>query len=104
MGNRIQKVKMPAKIQHLVNWFYGNYCTRKCYEEIDKQREHWEKLQELAKRMEGTEMLHREFLSMLRSDKTICDLSDEEWKGRKWSWKRMDCRVCDGMGSGEMGR
>ena len=28
------KIKKPAKIQTLVNWYYGNYCTRKCYAEI----------------------------------------------------------------------
>lgn len=91
-------LKKPAKIQHLVNWFFGNYCTRKCYDEFEKQREHWDKLQELAKKMEGTEMTHKEFLSMIRSDKMICDLSDDEWKRRKWSWKRSDCVICKKLG------
>ena len=84
------KVKKPVKIQHLINWFFGNYCARKCYDEVEKQREHWDKLQELAKRLEGVEMTHSEFLSMIRNDRTICDLSDEEWKKRKWSWRRTE--------------
>ncbi|MBI5390467.1 hypothetical protein HZB02_03190 [Candidatus Woesearchaeota archaeon] len=86
------------KIQHLVNWFHGNYCTRKCSDEIEKQHEHWEKLQELARRLDGVEMTHAAFLSMMRSDKTICDLSDDEWKQRKWSWKSTDCIVCKRIG------
>jgi len=93
-----EKVKKPAKMQSLVNWFYGNYCTRKCYEENEKAYKHWLKLQELAKRMEGIEMTHAAFLSMIRSDKTICDLSDEEWKKRKWSWKRTECEICKRVG------
>lgn len=48
--------------------------------------------------MEGVEMAHGEFLAMMRSDKTICDLSEEEWKSRKWSWKREDYMVRKGMG------
>jgi len=96
--NETMQAKKPAKIQHLVNWFYGNYCTRKCYDEIEKQREHWDKLQELANRLEGVEMTHSEFLTMIRNDKTICDLSDEEWKKRKWSWKRTECPICKGIG------
>mgnify|MGYP001560499116 CR=1 FL=1 len=60
----IGKVKKPAKIHSLVNWFFGNYCTRKCYEE---------------------------------DDKTICDLSDEEWR-KRFSWKRSDCVMCRMMG------
>ena len=89
--NLKDRMKKPSKVKHLANWFFGNYCTRKCYDEIEKQREHWYKLQELTKRLEGVEMTHSEFLAMIRSDKTICDLSDEEWKKRKFSWKRMEC-------------
>lgn len=91
------EMKNPAKIQHLVNWFFGNYCARKCYEEDEKRYEHWLNLQELAKKMEGTEMTHEMFLSMMRSDKTICNLNDEEWKTRKFSWKHTDCPICRKM-------
>jgi len=31
-------------------------------------------------------MTHKEFLDMLRSDKTICNLSDVEWKARRFTW------------------
>ena len=96
--NLKDSLKKPAKVQHLANWFYGNYCTRKCYDEIEKQRGHWDKLQELAKRLEGAEMTHSEFLAMIRSDKTICNLSDEEWKKRKGSWKHSDCEICRKIG------
>ena len=88
------KIKKPAKIQTLVNWYYGNYCARKCYNDLERQREHYPKLQELAKRMEGVEITHQEFLSMLRNDKTICNLSDEEWKTRRFSWRSSDCQIC----------
>ncbi len=86
--------KKPAEIKKLVNWFYGNYCSRKCYDDIDRQHDHWEKLQELAKKLEGVRMTHKDFLHMLRSDRTICNLSDEEWKSRKFSWTRSDCQLC----------
>lgn len=92
------KIKKPVKIQTAVNWFFGNYCTRKCYDENEKAYQHWLKLQELAKKMEGAEMTHKEFLIMIRNDKTICDLSDEEWRKRKWSWKRTECPICRGLG------
>ena len=91
-------MKQRAKIHHLVNWFFGNYCTRKCYEENEKSYQHWLKLQEIAKRLEGVEMTHKEFLVMIRSDRTICDLSDEEWRKRKFSWRRSDCALCRMMG------
>ena len=90
--------KKPVKIQTLVNWFYGNYCTRKCYDDLERQQAHYPKLRELAEKMEGIEMTHQEFLSMLRTDKTICDLSDEEWKKRKFLWRKTDCPICKGLG------
>jgi len=30
--------------------------------------------------------------------RTKCDLSDEEWKKRKWNLKRMECPICKGLG------
>ena len=92
------EVKKAVNIKSLVNWFYGNYCTRKCYHDLERQRAHYPKLQELAKRLEGTEMTHKEFLIMIRNDRTICDLSDEEWKNRKFSWRSTDCPICKGLG------
>jgi len=43
-------------------------------------------------------MTHKEFLSMIRNDRTICDLNDEEWKKRKFSWKKTDCLICTKLG------
>ncbi len=90
--------KKPAKIRHLVNWYYGNFCTRKCYERLDLQRMHYPKLQELANKLEGIEMTHKDFLNMLRNDRTICTLSDEEWKNSKFSWKHNGCDICKALG------
>ena len=86
--------KQSAKMQALVNWLYGNYCTRKCHDETWKQQVHVKKLQELAKKMEGTMMTHSQFIAMLRHDKTICNLSDDDWNNRRWSWRMTGCQIC----------
>ncbi len=88
----MMKKKVPLK--QLVNWYYSNYCTRKCYNDEKRQEEHLPKLQELAKRLENVKMTHQHFLILLRSDKTICNLSDEEWKSIHFSWKNTNCPVC----------
>ena len=36
-------------------------------------------------------MTHNEFLVMIRNDENIYDLSDEDWKKRKFSWRKTDC-------------
>ena len=90
-------MKKQYAIKSIANWFFGNYCMRKCRDEQDPAYEHWLKLQELANKLEGTQMTHRQFLDMMRSDKTICNLSDEEWEKRKFSFKN-DCVVCKRFG------
>lgn len=91
-------MKKPEKISTLVNWFHGNYCARKCYGDEQTQQQHYPKLRELAQKLEGTTMTHGQFLSLMRSDKTICTLSDEEWKTRKFSWKNTNCAFCRRLG------
>lgn len=92
------KMKNPIPIKQLVNWYFGNYCTRKCYDDLKTQRLHLEKLQEFANKLEGVKITHKEFLAMLRNDKTICNLSDEDWKKKRFSWKRADCHICKKLG------
>ena len=87
-------MKKAVPIQQLVNWYYGNYCTRKCYLDEQRQEDHIPKLQELAKKMRGVEMTHNKFLTLIRSDKTICNLSDEEWQKRTFSWRNNKCLIC----------
>ena len=91
-------MKKAVPIKQLVNWYYGNYCTRKCYDDEKRQKEHYPKLLELAHKLQRTMMTHRDFLNLLRNDRTICDLSDEEWKNRKFSWRNDDCMVCKKFG------
>ena len=82
--------KKAIKITSLVNWFYGNFFTRKCSDNIQRQAEHWKKLQLLAQKLKGTEMTHKAFFRMMRGDKTICTLGDGEWRKNKCSWRSTD--------------
>ena len=87
-----------VSIQHAVNWYFGNYCTRKCYKDINLQRKHYLKLETLASKLKDTKMTRKNFFEMLRADKTICNLSEQEWKERKFSWKNKDCNICKRWG------
>ncbi|MFA5797023.1 MAG: hypothetical protein WC916_03240 [Candidatus Woesearchaeota archaeon] len=92
--------KIAILVKHLISWYEGNYCARKCYDDEERRDKHLPKLQELAKKLADIKMTHRAFLVMMRSDKTICDLSDEEWQNRKFSWKQTDCVYCKRFGLG----
>ena len=70
----------------------------KCRDDDPRLNTYYRKLQELAQKLSGTAMSHSQFLVMMRSDKTICDLSNEEWKKRKFSYKSKDCLLCRKLG------
>jgi hypothetical protein len=64
------KPKKPIKIEHLVNWYFGNFCAR-CGK-IDMENENhgrncYEKLQAIAKGIKVQGMTHNEFVLIVKS-------------------------------------
>ncbi|MEK6872016.1 MAG: hypothetical protein AABX16_03890 [Nanoarchaeota archaeon] len=70
------KEKSKAKIEHLANWYFGNFCAmkyghgRKCYDQ----------LHEIAKKLEDRgikEMTHKEFCIIARENLTCKPIREE---------------------------
>ena len=65
----IQKQKPKKKIDHLINWYFGNYCA-KCgkidLEEEDFGKKCLEKLQKIKECLDVSEMTHKEFINIIR--------------------------------------
>lgn len=64
------KTKKPARIEHLVNWYFGNLCAR-CGR-IDREDENYGmdcygKLQTIRKGIKASEMIHKEFVRIIKS-------------------------------------
>ena len=62
-------METKTKVEHLANWYFGNFCAmkyahaRKCYDE----------LQEIAKKLQEKgikEMIHKEFCIIARENLT----------------------------------
>ncbi len=80
--------KSPQKypFQHLVNWYFGNYCTRKCFDKDERLGEHYKKLQTIAEKNPLVLMTRRDFLDLFNDHLKICTL-EENFKRRYIGWK-----------------
>lgn len=73
-------------IKHLVNWYYGNYCLRKCFDKGERLSQHGEWLQEFANKHQDLTMTHKEFLEIFHNHMSLCIL-DDSFKRRSIGWK-----------------
>lgn len=79
---------MPKKTKtiHVLNWFHGNICTKKCPLEIE--REHYQEMRKLIEGHEDYLITHKLFIKAMREKHKICDLPEEEFrKSTKDFWK-----------------
>ena len=54
----------PYKIEHLINWYYGNFCVK----HEDSTRKHYEELKRIALSWKILEMTHKEFIFRIRQE------------------------------------
>ncbi len=90
------KEKKEYPIKTLVNWYFGNYCVKKCHSDLELQRKHWEQFQQFANKNPNLKMTHREFIEFFARQMIICIFDYNERK-RMPSWKevpREECIVC----------
>lgn len=73
-------------VRHLVNWYYGNYCTRKCFDKEERLLRHGQWLQDFAKKHQNLMMTHKEFLDLFHNQMPLCAL-EEGFKKRPVFWK-----------------
>lgn len=95
-ANNVLKERKPYSIKHLVNWYFGNYCVKKCYGVEKIQKDHWEKLQDFAAKNPDLLMTHREFIEFFAKDMAICKFDYQERK-RMPTWKEVslpECEIC----------
>ena len=82
------KPKPKAKIEHLINWYHGNFCVKHkhCTEE------HYEELKRIALSWGMTDMTHKEFVFRIKQ------------KLKCFSIKRdfYECQICRRLGVPEL--
>ena len=83
--------KKPAKIQHLINWYFGNFCA-KCgkidLEQEEFGRECYNKLIVIKDNLNMDAMTHKEFVNIVRHS-SFCNPFTRHFD---------DCPICKRFG------
>ncbi len=78
--------KKEYPIKRLINWYFGNYCARKCFDKDERLFEHHQKLTEFAEKNSELKMTYSDFLKLFNNEMTICTLEDS-FKRRMVGWR-----------------
>ena len=82
--------KKPYPVQHVVNWYFGNFCTRKCFDKDERLKNCWDKLQEFAKKNNGMMIRHKEFKDLFDNDDMRICLLCREFGRKTVGWKQFE--------------
>ena len=60
----MNNIKRTYKIEHLINWYYGNFCVKHKH----CTKEHYEDMRQIALFWNISEMTHKEFIFRIRQE------------------------------------
>lgn len=72
-------MKQKVKAKHALNWLHGNICTKKCYDNNDKQRTCYKQMQSVIAGHEDFLITHKMFIQVMRQKYKVCDLIDADF-------------------------
>jgi len=80
-----------TKTLHVLNWFFGNICIKKCYYDSKKQKRCYDKMREIIKGYEDFLITHKTFIKVMRQKHKVCDLSEEEFRKSEYDfwWRKL---------------
>ena len=77
-------------IQRVINWYYGNFCTRKCFNKERRLVDCGKKFQLFIDQNKGLMITHKEFKDMLDNDNIkICKLK-QNFRKKTIGWKQFE--------------
>ena len=85
-----KKEKKPYPITHIVNWYYGNFCTRKCFNKEGRLLDCWSKLQAFASKNNDLRIRHKEFKDLFDDDCIKICLLKPNFRRRTVGWTQME--------------
>lgn len=84
----VSAIKYP--IQRVINWYVGNFCTRKCFNKERRLIDCHEKFDLFKKANKGLMITHKEFKDLIDNDHIkICKLK-HNFRKRTVGWNQFE--------------
>jgi hypothetical protein len=77
-------------VRRVVNWYYGNFCTRKCFNKEERLRDCWEKLQRFANAGKGLMITHKCFKELIDNDCLLVCKLGSNFRRRTVGWGQFE--------------
>jgi hypothetical protein len=77
-------------IQRIVNWYFGNFCSRKCFNKDGRLRECYEKLQKFAELNKNLTMTCRQFKAMFDAGHIKICMLKHDFRRKTVGWYQFE--------------
>ncbi len=77
-------------VQRVVNWYHGNFCTRKCFNKEGRMFGCYGKFQQIVDKNKELLITHKEFKDMLDNNELKICLLNQKFKKRTVGWKQFE--------------
>lgn len=64
------------KALHILNWFHGNICVKKCYGNLKKEKRCYDRMRLIIASHEDFLIYHKTFIKIMREKHKVCDISE----------------------------
>lgn len=86
-------IKYP--IQRVVNWYYGNFCTRKCFNKEERLLDCYDKFKFFVDCNKGLMITHKEFKDLIDSDNLKVCMLKPNFRKRTVGWDQFEMWLRD---------
>lgn len=77
-------------IQRVINWYFGNFCTRKCFNKEGRLMDCQKMFQQFTNQNKSLMITHKEFKDLFDNDDIrICKL-EYKFRKRTVGWKQFE--------------
>ncbi len=84
----VSTIKYP--LRRVINWYYGNFCARKCFNDEERLFDCYTKLQQIITENKNLMITHKEFKDMIDNGMiTICVLKPN-FRRRTVGWGQFE--------------
>lgn len=77
-------------LRRVINWYYGNFCTRKCFNKEGRIWDCFNKFELLKSQNKELMITHKEFKDMIDNDDIKICILPVNFRKRTVGWKQME--------------